>query len=472
MASAAGDTLVVQAEPKDLWVPNTFAQSGKIYLLSGTHRGDMYHIRGAMILEPHPLLVYDCSSKTLELTAYLAKPVPSPTDVFLTAWTWEQLSGANNPGGAGYSRRKFEVISESPATAIIRNAVKGPADKEKLSKGMAIIHKDDEAKLRAELEALCAKLFGKPKDSETTILIQYRDTGTKGLGIYPELDSGTISVLEIATWIRAIPKKDNESLNVVLCGNADPIGNIHSIGEYFRFIDSDKWPRQTKRDIEAFFLKVAFDKNYFKMAVGFRSGGLDVFTFLGIPSISISVRQMVGEGRHGQLAQNTLFNRWNIQYELPRHITTKYFGQPKNQLLGSPWWLFPYTRPPPTPAEKAQHSTAPSGFHKYDSEILRIGLYAATLTLLSWKTNPFIKPPVQNREFSNAACRPCYFSNLAPPTANIHKFMLSQKALETADFQTRAKQLTDRNEDKADYDTWLAKMETQWTELLKKYPAS
>ena len=59
MAAAAVDTLVVTTEAKGLWVPNTFAQSGKIYLLSGTHRGDMYHVRGAMILEPHPLLVYE-----------------------------------------------------------------------------------------------------------------------------------------------------------------------------------------------------------------------------------------------------------------------------------------------------------------------------------------------------------------------------------------------------------------------------
>ncbi|KAI9774130.1 MAG: hypothetical protein M1840_005223 [Geoglossum simile] len=468
MASAAVDALAVPTEPKDLWVPSTFAKSGKIYLLSGTHRGDMYHVRGAMILEPHPLLVFDCSNKTLELTAYLAKPVPSPADVFLSSWTWEQLSGANNPGGTGYSKQEFEIISESAATTIIRNGIKGPADKEKLSKGVAIIHKDDEAKLRTELEAVCANLFEKPKDSETTILIQYRDTGTKGLGIYPELDSGTISVLEIATWIRAIPKKGNDSLNVVLCGNASPIGNIHSIGEYFKSIDSDKYPRQTKRDIEAFFLKVAFDKHYFRMAVGFRSGGLDVFTFLGIPSISISARQMVGEGRHGQLAQNNLFNRWNIQYELPRHITTKYLSKPKNQMLGSPWWLFPRDREP-TAAEKAHHSDTPTGFHKYDSEIVRIGIYNATIALLPWKTDPFIKPPVQNHEFSNTICRPCYFSNVGPP-ANIHRFVASQRDLEKQDFATRLAQLKDRNEDAAEYHAWETKMENQWTELLKKYP--
>lgn len=453
------------ADPKDfdLWAPKDFAtHDGTIYILSAGHRGDMYHVRGAMTLEPHPLLVYECTDKTAELTDYLKKPVPSKEDVFLTTWTWDQLSGANNPGSSDYSKRKFSLCSESVATTVIRNKVTGPDAKLKLADGMAIIDKGDEHALQKEFESLCTTLFANPPSADiTTILIQYRDTGTKG-GIYPELDSSADSILEIVSYIQAIPKKGTESLSIELCGNPESIGSLHSIGEYFKKIDAQRWPKETKRDLETFFLRVAFQKGYFKMALGFRSGGLDVFTFLGVPSISISIRQMVGEGRHREIAVNEVFNRWNIQYELPRHITTKYFGKDKN-LLGSPWWLFDKSRVP-TPEERSQQSNPPSKFHDFDGSIVEIGIYNAIIALLKWDIKPFIKPKVQSREFSNKICRQCYFSNLDQP--KLREFREGQRARETNDFTTRKTEIVYRNESQSDFDRWQAAMVNDWNKLL------
>lgn len=457
---------VLAAANFDLWVPNAFAASGSIYILRASHRGDMYHIRGAMTLEPHPILVYETTDRTTDLTAYLAKPVPSAANVFLTPWTWSQLTSSTNPG-ASYSKRNFTLISESEATQIIRQGVTGAAQKTQLKDGMAIIDRTDEPDLRDELKDLAKRLFaGDPKPSETTILIQTRDTGTQG-GVYPELDSGTDSVLKIARWITAIPRKGTEALRVVLAGNARQIEDLPSIGEYYLQINSARWPNQTKRDIEAFFLKVASEERYYSFAVGFRSGVLDLFTFLGIPSISVSVRQMVGEGRHGLLALNPLLSRWNLQYELPRHITTKYFSASGTQLLGSPWWNFDKSREP-TPAEKAQQSNPPSGFNKYDSEIVRIGIYKAIVFLLPWRIDPFVKPTTQSREFTNAECRLCYFSDT--PYPRIRAFMEGQRVLEREDFATRRAEVGQRNEAPADFDRWLAQMENSWTEILQRYP--
>jgi len=460
-------SILATADPKDseLWAPKAFATiDTKIYIIRASHRGDMYHVRGAMTLEPHPLLVYECTSSTTELTDYLKKPVPSENDVFLTPFTWDQLAGAINPGGSDYSKRKFSLYSESVATTVIRNKVTKD-NRAKLANGMAIIDKNDQEAITNAFEGLCKELFAKqPSTAITTILIQYRDTGTKG-GIYPELDSSEDSILEIASYINAIPKKGTESLNIELCGNAQPIGSLHSIGEYFKRIDSSKWPKETKRDLETFFLKVAFEKGYFKMALGFRSGGLDVFTFLSVPSISISVRQMVGEGRHGEIAVEKLFERWNIQYELPRHITTKYFGTDKN-LLGSPWWKFDDSRKP-TADELKQQSDPPSKFHDFDGQIVRIGIYNAIVVLLKWDHGIFIKPTVQSREFSNKICRPCYFSNMSVPKGEVSEFQKGQRTLEEKDFVLRKGQITYRNEAQKDFDRWEAAMKSDWAKIIK-----
>jgi hypothetical protein len=99
----------------------------------------------------------------------------------------------------------------------------------------------------------------------------------------------------------------------------------------------------TKRDVEAYFLYWASQENkekqYFKMAVELRSGVMDLFTFMGIPTVSIGLRNMVGEDRHAFLAGKG-FKRVNAQYDLPRHPTTAYvenrFGG--DPLLNSPYW--------------------------------------------------------------------------------------------------------------------------------------
>lgn len=446
---------------KELWVPNTFAASGSIYFICASHRGDMYHIRGAYTLEPYPLIVYETTDRTTDLTAYLAKPVKSPAEVFLTPWTWKQLTSSTNPGPS-FSKRKFTLKSESDATRIIRKGVTGDTQKKELKDGMAIIDGRDEPELRNELKKLALRLFG--GNSETTILIQTRDTGTQG-GIYPELDSGTNSVLEIARWIKDIPDKEDKALRVVLAGNARQIGELPTIGEYYLQIDSGNWPRQTKRDIEAFFLKVAYEEGYYSFAVGFRSGALDLFTFLGIPSISVSARQIVGEDRHAQLALNVCLSRMNLQYELPRHITTKYFGTSGTQLLGSPWWKFGDKSEKPTDAEKAQQSDPPSGFNRYDSEIIRIGIYKGISLLLPWNVKYHVKPAGQNRVFKNVDCRSSYINS--PGLPPLPAFYEGQRVLEREDCAKRGREVEQRNEKPENFTIYQKKMEQDWTGIIE-----
>jgi hypothetical protein len=455
-----------------LWVPTDFAEGDtNIYVIAANHRGDMYHLRGAMTLVSHPLLVYKCADETTELTDYLKKPL-LPNNYFLTRWTWDMLIDPNFKPGPGYSRRTFKTYSESMATTIIKDNVKNEADMTKLAEGMAFIDKDDKEGLKTEFKQLCVKLFKySPIDPRTTILVQYRDTGTKG-GIYPELDSSDASIVQIAEYIRDASKKSTKSLNVELCGNAKQIDDLHSIGEYFKQINPQRWPKNTKRDLETFFLKVAFQEGYFKMALGFRSGGLDVFTFLGVPSISISIRQLVGETRHREIAANPFFKRLNIQYELPRHISTKYTA--KDNLLGSPWWLFAgKDHPKPTDQERAQQSISPSGFHDFDGSIMEIGIYHAIVVLLNLDIQPTIKPQgvAQVRVFDNKVCRTCYYSDMDFRKGEIFNFQTSQKAREVIDFKTREDTMGYREEPKKDFEKWKKAMEDDWKKILKPPPS-
>lgn len=440
----------------ELWVPKDFANEGKIYLLPANHRGDMYHIRAAMLLEPHNLLVYACSDKTKDLTTYLTRSVASENKMFLTEWSWEMLSGSKDPGGTEHEKRKFEVISESDATTIIRGKIGSDKDAKDLAEKMIIIDQTHKEEIRRYLEGLCEKLF---ETGSGAVLIQCRDTGTKG-GIYPELDSGIDSVKQIAQYVGMV----SQTLKVMLCGNTEKIDDLAGIGEYFKQIESSKWPSESSRDIEAFFLQIAFEKKCFTMVIGFRSGGLDLFSFLGVPSVSISARQMVGEHRHGEIALNKHLQRWNIQYELPRHVTTRYFGS-KRDLLGSPWWEFDKSKNP-TRADKDKQSILPTGFHKYDSEIVRIGIYNAIIVFLKYPKVPTIKPVIQSRVFYNSKCRPCYYSDTKKES--LRDFFDGQRQKEEDDFTTRKNDIDNRGEDKADFEKWEKVMRKDWERILNK----
>ena len=165
---------------------------------------------------------------------------------------------------------------------------------------------------------------------EPTILGQYRKTGTSWSdhkevgGVYPELDTGgaLFEISDILPEVRGEVRK--EAIWLVTCGNAEPLRDLPNIGEYWKEFDTVPLGKDTKRDAEAYYLDWLFRKGRFQMTVGFRSGALDLYTFLGIPTVSIGLRNMRGESRHVLLAIQEL-KRYNVQYDKPRHYTTAYY---------------------------------------------------------------------------------------------------------------------------------------------------
>ena len=85
-------------------------------------------------------------------------------------------------------------------------------------------------------------------------------------------------------------------------------------------------------------MQYGYRNGQFSMAVGLRSGVMDQLTFLGIPTVSIGLRNMVAENRHVYLARD-FWKTVNVQYSQPRHVVTAWMSEEDLDLLVSPYWL-------------------------------------------------------------------------------------------------------------------------------------
>ncbi|HIE00012.1 MAG TPA: DUF4157 domain-containing protein [Thiotrichaceae bacterium] len=285
----------VQLKNVNLYLPDDFEDlfknGGKIYMIDASHRGDMYHIRAAWAIEPHPVLIYNYRGEN-DLVEYLKN-----TDENITVKTIEWNPATVHENNALINR---EIITESEATTII---AKEERNVKKTENKMSNVPESE----ASQITGLILEIFGdKVADGA---LVMFRDSGRSG--VYPELDSGK-ALEQLAGILRA------NGLTPITCGNPKNELEIKSIGPYWEKLP--KYPNIAKRDVEAYFLKKAYEQKYYKIAVGFRSGALDLFTFMNIPTISISLNELVGEDRHDKLS--SWKTRTNIKYEEPRHSET------------------------------------------------------------------------------------------------------------------------------------------------------
>lgn len=382
-----------------LWVPNDFEENEDVFFMSATHRGDMYHFRAAMQILKYSVALYDSGTSTVPLEDYLKRSVlNNAKHIWVVPWKSESLKNATKPAsfvgcsldgkdvtnGENVKRRKLTVHSEYDATRKIAEKDTLPTE---VSKNMAILTDDSKKTLGSQFEGLFKNKWKINPDSPT-ILSLYRNTGTKG-GVYPELDTGD-ALKEINEIVKKIPVKDGKKFRTISCGNKDAVSGIPSIGEFWADLTVPE--RETARDVEAYFLEWAFKKNYYQMAIGFRSGALDLFTFLGIPTVSIGLNHMIGESRHELLAKEA-FKRVNVQYDQPRHNTTAYV-KPKIIVLlpqlSSPFWS--YDAPDGVKKRDAGNEDdkkksqweKPSSFTAFDKIVLEVGLKIASEKYLKW----------------------------------------------------------------------------------------
>ncbi|KAL6900074.1 hypothetical protein GGI43DRAFT_427793 [Trichoderma evansii] len=487
---------------KQLFVPNVFKDGDSVFLMSATHRGDMYHFRAALQLKKDFSVVLYGSNrknngepKTKDLEDYLAETVlKNKKHIFVVPWEYEVLNGDkplptkfddcyldnNLYHGKDIQKHGLLTYSESESTGLIANIANAPERLKDIAEGMAIVSNalnDEKSAKYKELTIEFNKIWTRAGivAEKNTILFMYRDTGTKDpgpsgkLGVYPELDTGN-AIGEIEKIVGDIEKSKEKAITIVSCGLQGS-----GIGEYW--IDLRKLNPSpetiTSRDFEAYFLKWSFKHGYYKMASGFRSGPLDLFTFMGIPTVSIGLRNLMGETRHQLLARKE-FKRVNIQYDQPRHQVTAAVGpgretpqsnqakkdqvkkdQPKKAptkkeqakeqakkeqtLFGSPFWEFSTPeggeerKKPKELKEKKDAQTKPPGpFAPFDKIVIEIGYrFACALYMnLTQSVHNLDEPPTCT--INTRVARLCY-----PNGTNKEKkeYVEKHKAIDLQDYE-------------------------------------
>ena len=101
---------------RKLWVSESFATGGEIYIMSASYQEGIEHVRAAMVLDPKPLIVYE-STKGEALIKHLKEDLKidvEPRHLFVTSLTFDELSGSQKPGSnEALVQRVFSVLNES-----------------------------------------------------------------------------------------------------------------------------------------------------------------------------------------------------------------------------------------------------------------------------------------------------------------------------------------------------------------------
>lgn len=543
-----------------LFVPDVFKPSERVFFMSATHRGDMYHLRAALQLENRSVILYDSDSKnknekgewkTKGLEDYLTQSVLRPgadkKSIFVVPWTYDEIKSgtkdtkdpndtndANNKNnknkkdnkkktealdfagcllnGAEYKwkdhttkRLKLKTYSEGAATEFISNCV--PDNKElphNVVDGMAIlpdilkhISPDDITKVSEGFTKIWETAGIKPdkKGDKNAILFMYRDTGTREadavakMGAYPELDTGN-TMKEIKAILDKIAKQEKTAINFYSCGlkiaSEEEAKTSPGIGFYWEDISKLKPSTKiTARDFEAYFLKWSYVNKYYKMASGFRSGPLDLFTFMGIPTVSIGLRNLKGEVRHELLARKE-FKRVNIQYDQPRHNTTACMyvdikksksKDPNPNLFASPYWGDKGVFDPPEKAKMLripprddrgkinQQIERPRDFAAFDKIVIEIGYRFACHQFMNVNQSVH-KIENQLSHVINTRAARLFYTN--GNKADQHVYVLHNKETDRKDIEKMRAKLDNRAETLQQSEEMIKRYEQEFEEDWKK----
>ncbi|KAM0256456.1 hypothetical protein ACHAQJ_004981 [Trichoderma viride] len=472
------------------YVPEVIKKSDGVFLMSATHRGDMYHLRAALKLpsrKKYSVVLYNSNHenngkpKTKDLEDYLAHSLSkNEQHIFAVPWTYNELNPKDNkrpthfagcfldgkpydgkdydkenPHGKAIQRHELVTYNESAATGFI---AKEPKDFQAVVDGMAVLSQTLKDKLSVEFAEIWKK--SGIEAHQPAILFLYRDTGTSdSMGVYPELDTGD-AIQEIRMMVNQLPSKDGKKIKVFSCG-LEGAQREPGIGEYWKHISKPKpGDNTTARDIEAYFLKWSFDHKYYTMASGFRSGPLDLFTFMNIPTVSIGLRNMKGESRHTWLADKK-FKRVVIQYDQPRHNTSVCIRPKptsKNTIVNpivytSPFWPGEQEFKPPIGAKKLrdtsikqedkkkQQTKKPRSFEPFDMRVIEIGYRFACQQYMGLSESVYKLQSALTHTIDTRAARYCYLNK---DKTEQRKYLRESKELDERDIKAMKGKLDDK----------------------------
>lgn len=447
----------------------------------------MYHIRAAMILFPAPLFLYECSTKYRELedyltwtAKYLGQPyfkvpwdfkifsdpikVPSSVDCFRGTQVkgdYDEKSFLNEGPQKLESRPNVKTRGEVSSTHVFAAGITEDEFGEIKSRMALFPNTAIENRIKQSLLPIIQKLF--PSRGRTSVLILHRASGANPGGAYPELDTGE-SMDQLIDVVSKTLDPSRNYIQPILCGEIDRRGGrARSIGPYWNDLKDIRTEfDNTARDIDALFLRYAFELGHFHMALGFRSGALDLFSLLGIPTVSIGLRNLTGEDRHNYLAQK-IFRRINVKYDLPRHKATAWirsnYGGPRAQskkdmgvnLLGSPYFIkqppfgvgVPRNQPANPDAERAQ---LPGRFCVFDEWVLHVGVSVACEKYLgSRRSINRMTPEANDFVINRAYARYCYAADIRK-NSDLRQHFAQLKDIEMHDLEAHRAMATQLQE--------------------------
>lgn len=469
-----------------LWAPaEYFKASQPIFFMSATHRGDMYPLRAALQILKYSVCLYDVTPNSQSLVEYISKTViANGQHIYTVPWDYNVIKSGSNTAPTlskeckidgtkivqHVQRIKFQIFSENDATRMI-SAQDTIGDN--ITKGMAVLSEKSKTDLGKEFEKLFTNTWHLKPDP-TSILVLFRDTGIKG-GVHPEMDSGD-GILGINEIVKNLPAKGGQHLKIFMAGNTDAIQNIPTIKDYWTKF---KAPRgETVRDTEAYFLQWAYQHNYFRAAAGSRSGALDLLTLLGIPTISIGLRNYLGESRHELLAKEA-FKRLNIQYDQPRQASTAYAntsrgGESTSDSLPeivSPFWIYP-------PPQNAPHRTdvqgaadkkriqglKPLNFTPFDLVVVDTGFRIAVEKHLNWtKTVESLKEGISTNVTTTQVARYYYPTGLTEKQKIAH--FEAKENTDKVDLIERGKKKKEHQEPDPLYSLYSVSSRENWRDI-------
>ncbi|CAD6911897.1 unnamed protein product [Tilletia controversa] len=345
----------------NLCLPIDLNIKGRLYCVHANHRGDMYHIRAARTIAPGPLLIHSCKAGPPgDLELYLDAVEDHGNDdmkVVRTSMTWEELgdlgkfpkdftlmmNGVPILDVAQLKKTDFTSVGEGDCTTIVTNYVANPPPEPPsllgTTLGMLKFDLDDGGKnaLRTWVDIKVANVFnaGGFQAGTLGILMLHRGTGTGGNDVdapYPENDTDPETCKAICEAIRKATNEDK----FALAGNSPNdggYGGIPSIGRWFvdmgfsanvqiEGLTAAQVGGLRSRDVETLFMWRAYELEYYSLVVGFRSGALDMFTFLGIPTVSIALEKLIGNARMMKIKAHA-FRRTNVTYPKARQAATR-----------------------------------------------------------------------------------------------------------------------------------------------------
>ncbi len=250
-------------------------------------RGDMYHVRAAMVSAGAPthLLIYNVAEKNMSSAKSYIELIgdlqAKGSEIFWSSLSKEDLGLVDNLKDPGLSHK-----GDTDSTRYTADALRGQDDSR-----LQEFYRDYAAPTPEQDTTFTELLTRKKFQRETPyVLVNFRDSGHAGTGNAPALDTGKTGMQNV---IDAVRRALGDDVIPVPVGDF-PAGHTEREWPGPHLVKYYEWA-ETKDRRSQLALLYHLNTNFTVLgAVGMRSGVTDQFAFAGIKTISIDITPYQG----------------------------------------------------------------------------------------------------------------------------------------------------------------------------------